>query len=189
VSLETNFSAGQAAFPLGVKQIVLKEIRSKWSKFAKDDLSGLKNKDDLATRCAAKYGLEKSATRRDVDALMSGRQILPERARTTLDYNAPAELFPPRLRKSPHRRFGYRRFARAGDAVRFAIEELPPELLLGAVLEVDGERYCGEDIHRCSLIAPTLHKQIENLAFVVDRSPEPESPAGDQNRHLVQMPA
>jgi hypothetical protein len=148
VSLETNFSAGQAAFSLGVKQIVLKEIRSKWSKFAKDDLSGLKNKDDLATRRAAKYGLEKSATRRDVDALMSGRQILPERAMTTLDYNAPAELFPPRLRKSPNRRFGYRRFARAGDAVRFAIEELPPELLLGAVLEVDGERYCGEDIRR-----------------------------------------
>jgi hypothetical protein len=24
-----------------------------------------------------------------------------------------------------------------------------------------------------------LHQQIENLAFVVDRSPEPESPASD----------
>jgi hypothetical protein len=64
------------------------------------------------------------------------------------DYNAESELFPPRLRKSPHRRFGYRRFARAADAVRFAIEELPTELLAGAVLEVDGERYCGEDIRR-----------------------------------------
>ena len=41
---------------------------------------------------------------------------------------------------------------------------------------------------RCSLVASPLHQQIENLAFVVDRSPEPESPAGDQNRHLVQMP-
>jgi hypothetical protein len=65
---------------------------------------------------------------------------------TTFDYNAAAELFPPRLRKSPHRRFGYRRFARAADAVRFAIEEFPTELLAGAVLEVDGERYCGENI-------------------------------------------
>jgi hypothetical protein len=66
----------------------------------------------------------------------------------TFDNNAEAELFPPRLRKSPHRRFGYRRFARAAEAVRFAIEELPPELLLGAVLEVEGERYVGEDIRR-----------------------------------------
>jgi hypothetical protein len=66
----------------------------------------------------------------------------------TFDHNAAAELFPPRLRKSPQQRFGYRRFARALDAVRFAIEEFPPELLLGAVLEVDGERYGGEDIRR-----------------------------------------
>jgi hypothetical protein len=42
--------------------------------------------------------------------------------------------------------------------------------------------------HGCSLVASPLHQQIENLAFVVDRSPEPESPAGDQNCHLVQMP-
>ena len=41
----------------------------------------------------------------------------------------------------------------------------------------------------CRLVAPPLHQQIENRAFVVDRSPEPESPAGDQNCHLVQMPA
>jgi hypothetical protein len=67
---------------------------------------------------------------------------------TTFDYNVPAELFPPRLRKSPHHRFGYKRFARAGDAIRFAIEALPPELLLGAVLEVEGERYVGGDIRR-----------------------------------------
>ncbi len=64
----------------------------------------------------------------------------------TFDYNAAAELFPPRLRKSPHRQFGYRRLARAADAVRFAIEELPPELLSSAVIEVDGERYVGEVI-------------------------------------------
>jgi hypothetical protein len=66
----------------------------------------------------------------------------------TFDYNAAAELFPPRLRKSPHRQFGYRRFARAAAAVPFAIEELLLELLSGAVLEVDGERYVGEDIRR-----------------------------------------
>ena len=36
-------------------------------------------------------------------------------------------------------------------------------------------------LHGCSLVASPLHQQIENLAFVVDRSPEPELPAGDQN--------
>ena len=66
----------------------------------------------------------------------------------TFDYSSEAELFPPRNRKHPHQRFGYRRFALAADAVRFAIEELPPELLIGAVIEVDGERYGGEQIRR-----------------------------------------
>jgi hypothetical protein len=66
---------------------------------------------------------------------------------TNFDCSA-AELFPPRSRKPMYQRFGYRRFARATDAVRFAIEELPSELLIGAILEVDGERYDGEQIRR-----------------------------------------
>ena len=76
----------------------------------------------------------------------------------TFNYNVAAELFPPRLRKSPHQRFGYKRFARAVDAIRFAIEELPPELLLGAVLEVEGERYVGEEVRRLydSAVFPSL---------------------------------
>jgi hypothetical protein len=64
------------------------------------------------------------------------------------DYGVPAELFPARNRKYRRQPFGYRRFARAADAIRFAIEELPPELLLGAFLEVDGERYGSEEIRR-----------------------------------------
>jgi hypothetical protein len=74
------------------------------------------------------------------------KEARPERPMAMFNYDAGAELFPPRLRKSAHKRFGYKRFARAADAVRFAIEELPPELLLGAVLEVEGERYVGGDI-------------------------------------------
>jgi hypothetical protein len=42
--------------------------------------------------------------------------------------------------------------------------------------------------HRCSLVAPPLHEQIENLAFVVNRAPQPELPARDRHGHLIEMP-
>src|ERR1700733_11107143 len=42
--------------------------------------------------------------------------------------------------------------------------------------------------HRRSFIAPSLHEQVENLAFVVNRAPEPELPARNRYGHLVEMP-
>ena len=39
-----------------------------------------------------------------------------------------------------------------------------------------------------ALVARPLHQQVENLALVVDSSPEPESSAADQNRHLIEVP-
>jgi hypothetical protein len=41
--------------------------------------------------------------------------------------------------------------------------------------------------HRCSLIAPSLHKEIENLAFVVNSALEPELPPRDRHGHLIEM--
>ena len=66
----------------------------------------------------------------------------------TIDYDSEAELFPTRSRISRPRPMGYRRFARAADAIRFAIEELPPELLIGAYLEVETERFDSDGIRR-----------------------------------------
>jgi len=64
------------------------------------------------------------------------------------DYNAAAELFPTRRRLPRREPFRYKRFAQAAQAIRFAIEDLPPECLVGAFLEVDEERYGSEDIRR-----------------------------------------
>jgi hypothetical protein len=64
------------------------------------------------------------------------------------DYNAEAELFGTRKRMARRQPLGYRRFAQAAQAIRFAIEDLPAELLIGAFLEVDEERYNSDGIRR-----------------------------------------
>jgi hypothetical protein len=64
------------------------------------------------------------------------------------DYNTTAELFSAGPRKSRRPPLGYKRFARAADAIRFAIEELSPQLLVGTYLEVDELRYEGAEIRR-----------------------------------------
>ena len=61
------------------------------------------------------------------------------------DYNAPAELFPCRSTKG-NRPVGYRRFDTAAEAIRFAIEVMPSDLLLRAVLEVEEQRVNGHRI-------------------------------------------
>jgi hypothetical protein len=61
------------------------------------------------------------------------------------DYAAPAELFPSRNRKFASK-IKYRRFDSAADAIRFAMEELPAALLLGACIEIEERRLGHQEI-------------------------------------------
>jgi hypothetical protein len=70
------------------------------------------------------------------------------RSMSEFDYGAAAELFPTRRRLPRREPFGYKRFEQAAQAIRFAMEDLPPECLVGAFLEVDEQRYGSVDIRR-----------------------------------------
>ena len=64
------------------------------------------------------------------------------------DYGNAVELFSIAARRSRRRTLGYRRCGRAADAIRFTIEEMPPQLLQSAFLEVSEVRFDGEGIRR-----------------------------------------
>jgi len=62
----------------------------------------------------------------------------------SFDYDAPAEFFHASSRKG--RAVRYRRFDTAAEAIRFAIEELPPLMLVGACLQIEDERFDSDQI-------------------------------------------
>lgn len=71
----TNTAPASGGNSAEARQIILKEISSKWGKFSDQDLSALKSKDDLVTQVSSKYSLDKAQAQRDVDALMKGRSL------------------------------------------------------------------------------------------------------------------
>ena len=67
--------------------------------------------------------------------------IVSGQSNERFDYQATAELFPGKSARARSRVVKYMRFDHAADAIRFAIERLPIELLPGAYLEVNEKRY------------------------------------------------
>jgi hypothetical protein len=63
------------------------------------------------------------------------------------DYSAPTELFIPKRKAGRRPPMGYRRFATAAEAIRFAVEEFPAKTL-GAWMQVGDERYDSDEICR-----------------------------------------
>lgn len=77
------------------------------------------------------------------------------------DYSVPAELFPSRNRKIASR-VKYRRFDTAADAIRYAVEELPEPLLLGAFIEIEDNRLGHKDIRALYESERFPHKKLAN---------------------------
>ena len=69
----------------------------------------------------------------------------PTRDLSGFDYNAPAELFPSRSKRGKGQ-VRYRRFETAAEALQFAMEKMPPPILLGVFLEVEEERFGAEEM-------------------------------------------
>jgi hypothetical protein len=94
------------------------------------------------------------------------------------DYDAEAEMFSPTSRKGRRQPLGYRRFTRAADAIRFAIEELPPALLVGTYIEVNEKKYESDEIRRL----------YESTSYPLARcaAPAGASPAGLPDKSRAQ---
>jgi hypothetical protein len=75
MTIASNATVGKAGASTEAKEVVFEKIRTTWGKFSEEDLSALKDNNDLVTQRAAKYGIENTQAQRDVDALLKGRQI------------------------------------------------------------------------------------------------------------------
>jgi hypothetical protein len=71
-----------------------------------------------------------------------------EREMASFDYGAAAELFPGRHKTRMIGAVTYKRFAAAGEAIRYAVEVLPASSFLGAFLEVNEERFDSKAIRQ-----------------------------------------
>jgi hypothetical protein len=61
---------------------------------------------------------------------------------SNFDYTAPAEFYAAQGRSG----LRYRRFSRAAEAIRYAVEKRPANLLTGSRLEVEEQAYNGQQI-------------------------------------------
>jgi len=75
----TDRAASKPNAPLGtaaeIRQMVRRQVGAKWNRLSEQDLSALKDRDDLVRQVVFRYGIEKSKAQRDVDSFLQDRQI------------------------------------------------------------------------------------------------------------------
>jgi hypothetical protein len=62
------------------------------------------------------------------------------------DFDAPAEIFASRGRRASPRSMTFHRFSTGAEAIRHAMEVLPPDVLAGTVMESNEERFGAAEI-------------------------------------------
>jgi hypothetical protein len=71
----SNITQPEFSKPLVPPSGMRGEIEQKWGKFSAQEITALKDKDDLVAGLQAKYQLDKTQAQRDVDAFANGRQL------------------------------------------------------------------------------------------------------------------
>jgi hypothetical protein len=99
-------------------------------------------------RSSSKGGLAKDV---DLNAAPIARCAFLRRKDAIMDafdFAAEAELYPAQAKGSRRQPVGYRRFDCAANAIRYAVEELAEQALIGAYLETGEKRFNGKEIRQ-----------------------------------------
>jgi hypothetical protein len=113
--------------------------------------------------------------------MTQARQLGHQKDRTMpmFNYTASADLY--RFTSAKVRGHArYKRFDTAADALQFAFEGMPPELLMGSILEVGEARYDGKD----------MRKHYEAEAYPLERrSPSTTASSNDAGNTAKKVPS
>jgi hypothetical protein len=79
------------------------------------------------------------------------------------DYSTSADLFSMTNRNGRRQPMSYKHFESAAEAIRYAIEEIPTQNLVGTLLEAADSRYDGKEIRRlyASSSFPLARKTVD----------------------------
>ena len=80
------------------------------------------------------------------------------------DYTTDAELFSSKFSRRGRQPLMYRRFVSAAEAIRFAIEDLPAQFLVGTYLEVDELRFRARKSAGCTRVRTIRWRERQRFA-------------------------
>jgi hypothetical protein len=94
------------------------------------------------------------------------------------DYHLEASLYYAKSANSKRKALVFRRFTKAAEAIRFAVEELGPKLLDGCTLEVNEAHYFGREIRPLydDNVFPLRRRRMSGEQEIANRSEKKAGP-------------